>query len=65
MGPSGKSTYLSPLTKRRQNSSLLHVYEPAALEMKPPASADHMHWDFGRPYEQTHSAYENSEELFI
>ena len=22
---------------------------PTALEIKPPANADHMHWDFGRP----------------
>ena len=38
---------------------------PAALEIKPPANADHVHWDFGRPNKQTHSAYENSRELFI
>jgi len=38
---------------------------PAALEMKPPANGDHVHWDFGRPNEQTHATRANFQELFI
>ena len=38
---------------------------PAAVEIKPPANADHVRWDIGRPNEETHATHENSQELFI
>ena len=39
--------------------------DPAALAMKPPTDSetDHVHWDFGRPEEQTHSTHENTEDF--
>ena len=43
MGPNRKSP-------NDDKTVLCHLcMNPTALEIKPPANADHMHWDFGRP----------------
>ena len=62
-GPNGKSTFCPQQPNDNKNSSLSLVYEPAALEMEPPADADHVRWDFGRPNKQTHATHETHNRL--
>ena len=65
MGPTDKST-ICPLYLNDDKTVLCRMcMNAAAIEMKPPANADHVRWDFGRPNEQTHATHANSQELFI
>jgi len=39
-----------------------YVWTQQLFEIKPPTNADHVHWDFGRPNEQTRATHENSQD---
>ena len=56
---------VGPNGKRQQNSSLSLVHELRSSYDEATTDANHVHWDFGRPNEQTRATHENSQELFI
>jgi len=65
MGPNLINPHFVPSNQMTTKQFFVTCVWTQQLEIKPPTDADHVHWDFGRPKEQTHSTHENSEELFI